>query len=66
MSHATHQKLPVYIALVALGSSLNALGIVFQNIGWPRFALMGAGVLMMLVGVVKLVSTRAGADSPPE
>jgi hypothetical protein len=63
MSRNASQKLPVYIVLVALGSSLNALGIAFQNLGWPRFLLMGAGVLLMLVGVVKLLTMRA-VDNP--
>jgi len=62
MSRPTNQKLPMSIALVALGTCVNTLGIVFQSLGWPRFVLMGAGILLMLVGVVKLVATRAVAD----
>jgi hypothetical protein len=50
----------MYVALVALGSSMNALGIAFQSLGWPRFALMGAGLLLMLIGVVKLLAARSG------
>jgi hypothetical protein len=62
MSRPTNQKLPVYIALVTLGTCLNTLGIVFQSLGWPRYLLMGAGILLMLVGVVKLVATRGVAE----
>lgn len=56
------KNLPAYIALVTVGTSLNTLGIVFQSLGWPRFVLMGAGILLMLVGIVKLVATREAAD----
>jgi hypothetical protein len=62
MSRPTNQKIPVYIALVALGTCMNTLGIVFQSFGWPRYVLMGAGILLMLIGVIKLVATRAVAD----
>jgi len=62
MSSPTNQKVPVYIALIAIGTCVNTLGIVFQSFGWPRFLLMGAGILLMLTGVVKLVATRAVAD----
>lgn len=62
MSSPTNQKIPVYVALIAIGTCMNTLGIVFQSLGWPRFFLMGAGILLMLTGVVKLVATRAVAD----
>jgi hypothetical protein len=62
MSRPANDKLPLYIALVALGTSLNTLGIVFQSLGWARYVLMGSGVLLMLVGVIKLVTMRAVAD----
>lgn len=62
MDSPTNQKIPVYVALVAVGTCLNTLGIVFQSLGWPRFVLMGAGILLMLTGVVKLVAARGVAD----
>jgi len=62
MSRPTNQNLPVYTALIAIGTSLNTLGIVFQSLGWARYVLMGAGILMMLVGVVQVVAPHVVAD----
>jgi hypothetical protein len=66
MSRPTNQNLAFYTALIALGTSVNTLGIVFQSLGWPRFVLTGAGIVMMMIGVVKLVATHVSADQPPE
>jgi hypothetical protein len=58
MSVSSEQRAVISIPLIALGVCLNTLGIVFQNLGWPRYVLMGAGLSIMLIGVVKLLSAR--------
>ena len=56
MSTSSEQRAAVFIPLIALGVCLNTLGIVFQSFGWARYVLMGAGLLIMLFAVVKLLA----------
>jgi hypothetical protein len=58
MSTSSEQRAVISIPLIAMGVCLNTLGIVFQSLGWGRYVLMGAGLSIMLIGVVKLLSTR--------
>lgn len=58
MPETGRQAAAVYMPLLAIGVGLNTLGIVFQSLGWARYVMMGAGLSMMLICVVKLVAAR--------
>lgn len=50
-----------FIPLLVAGIVLNALSVVFTGLGDIRFLMMGAGLILMLVFIVKAIASRAAA-----
>ncbi len=60
------RRTSVSIALLVIGTTLNALGIALTGAGAVRYLLMGLGLALLLTAVVRLVSQRPDAsDDPP-
>mgnify|MGYP006190937601 CR=1 FL=1 len=51
-------KVAALIPLFVIGTMLNTLGIVFVSLGWARYVMMGAGLLLMLLFVIRVVQLR--------
>lgn len=56
MSESPNNEAARWIPLIAVGICINTLGITLQRAGRFRFVLMGIGILIMLVALVKLLS----------
>ena len=52
------------IVLIVMGTTLETVGIALAGIGPIRYVLMGAGLLLLLVAVLRL--TRRGDDRPAD
>ena len=58
MPDAKQQKMAALMPLLIIGTMLNTLGIVFTSLGWARYVMMGAGLLMLLVFLVKMLQLK--------
>lgn len=60
MDSQNNPKIAALVPLLVVGIMLNTFGIVFQSAGALRYVMMGAGVLLMLVAVVRMLKLRDG------
>ena len=65
MDSNTNPKAAALIPLLVVGIALNTIGIALQGLGNARFVMMGAGCLLMLVAVVRMVKLR-DEDKPSD
>ena len=56
MSDSPRNEAARWMPLLVVGMSLNTLGITLTSLGRARFVLMGAGIVLMLLTVVKITS----------
>lgn len=57
MPEQSQQKIALWISVMAIGTSLNTIGIVLVRAGAIRYVLMGAGVLMLLIALIGLINS---------
>lgn len=55
MPEQSQQKVALWISVMAIGTSLNTIGIVLVRAGAIRYVLMGVGVLLLLIAVIGLI-----------
>jgi hypothetical protein len=58
MSANSNQRAAAYLPLLTVGICLNTIGIALPSLGWARYVLMGAGVAILLMCVVKMAAAR--------
>lgn len=56
-----NRKIAALLPLLTIGLALNTIGIALESIGAWRFALMGAGLVLILTCLVGLLRVRGDA-----
>jgi hypothetical protein len=60
VDNQNNPKIAALVPLLVIGIMLNTFGIVFQSAGALRWVMMGTGLLLMLVALVRMLKLRDG------
>ena len=66
MADRKSQEVARWMPLLVVGISLNTIGIVLRSLGPARFLMMGAGLVLLLISVLKLMAAQGMEDPPSE
>lgn len=66
MKDSSRVQLARWIAVLVLGITLNSMGLILFRLGPLHFFIMGVGVLLEIIGFVRIVMIARGeGGSPP-